>query len=306
MKKTLLKFFLFAIAMCFMACNPTTTTINGNGGGNEGGGSDPVELSSITITSAPNKLLYKVGESFSDSGLVLTATYVDGSNHTVNPSSVVADTSSVGIKTLTVTYTENGVTKDATTNYYVRSADSLTETPVSTGGNIYKFGDFPQTISKINVYSSEPVYNGWYLGSDGYFYEKVTAWLSTGGSVNHICSDGTELVHDQVYYFKVEPIKWKKLTDNYNSSGNALLLAETILKGGICYNHNEENRIINGQTIYPNNYKYSTIRAYLNGSYESGDSQPTTYSGNGFLQIAFTTGYAAGRAAATAVPQPAF
>nr|MCR5171700.1 DUF6273 domain-containing protein [Treponema sp.] len=40
--------------------------------------------------------------------------------------------------------------------------------------------------------------------------------------------------------------------------------------------------------IYPNNYKYSTLRAWLNGKYETGDPQEPTYQDNGFLQKAFT------------------
>ena len=40
--------------------------------------------------------------------------------------------------------------------------------------------------------------------------------------------------------------------------------------------------------IYPNNYKYSTLRAYLNGSYEEDDQQQKIYTGCGFLQKAFT------------------
>ena len=36
-------------------------------------------------------------------------------------------------------------------------------------------------------------------------------------------------------------------------------------------------------------YKYSTIRAYLNGKYEAGDTQTDVYTNKGFLQTAFTS-----------------
>ena len=51
---------------------------------------------------------------------------------------------------------------------------------------------------------------------------------------------------------------------------------------------NTDNRTISGQTVYPNNYQYSTLRAYLNGSYEEDDQQQKIYTGCGFLQKAFT------------------
>ncbi len=49
-----------------------------------------------------------------------------------------------------------------------------------------------------------------------------------------------------------------------------------------------DERTIGNATVYPNNYKYSTIRAWLNGSYETDDTQEKNYEGKGFLQTAFT------------------
>ena len=53
-----------------------------------------------------------------------------------------------------------------------------------------------------------------------------------------------------------------------------MLLAENILTGGIPYYVDRNERTITGAgtkesepaTVYPNNYKYSTIRAWLNGT----------------------------------------
>ena len=56
------------------------------------------------------------------------------------------------------------------------------------------------------------------------------------------------------------------------------------------YRDYQNNRTIDSKTVYPNNYKYSTIRAYLNGKYESDDTQvKTAFENKGFLQTAFTT-----------------
>lgn len=88
-------------------------------------------------------------------------------------------------------------------------------------------------------------------------------------------------------YFLVEPIKWKVITTNYK--GKVLLVAEDILTGHVPYCVSSGNRTIGGKTVCANNYKYSTIRAYLNGRYEADDTQSKTeYAEKGLLQTAFT------------------
>ena len=133
-----------------------------------------------------------------------------------------------------------------------------------------EFGYWPQTVkgADVTVYtklSKEVGMFTYYLGSDGNWY------VEQGGN-----------------YYKVEPIVWRVLTDNYNSTGNALLLAEKILTGGIPYYVSTSQRTIGSQTVHANNWQYSTIRAWLNGSYEASDTQDKTYTGKGFLQTAFT------------------
>ena len=115
-------------------------------------------------------------------------------------------------------------------------------------------------------------------------------------------SDNEWYVELNSTYYKVEPIKWRVLTTNYDHDGNPatagkkLLLAENILINCIYYEYYSVNRIIRLQTISPNNYEHSRIRAYLNGlSYKikSSDSAnqttDSTLVGKGFLQTAFTT-----------------
>ena len=137
-----------------------------------------------------------------------------------------------------------------------------------------EFGYWPQTVKAANVtvytkLSKEVGMFTYYLGDDDEWY------VEQGGN-----------------YYKVEPIVWRVLTDNYNSTGNALLLAEKILTGGIPYYVSTSQRPIGSQTVYPSNWQYSTIRAWLNGLdvVKSDDPQEndTTYTGKGFLQTAFT------------------
>ena len=173
--------------------------------------------------------------------------------------------------------------------YYIAKKDSLTQTPSSwqakeTDGNwywFYKFGDYPQSVSTISSYTSGTVYNGWYLGSDGYFYAKCL----TNVFANDKTTAGGKLTNNTYYYFKVQPLEWRLLSNNFN--GRRLLIARKNLDG-VQYYTSTSNRTINGSTVKANNYKYSTLRAFLNGKYESGDTQSKSYQNQGFLQKAFT------------------
>ena len=112
------------------------------------------------------------------------------------------------------------------------------------------FGEFPQSEKAtsvsidFNVTKNSGAYT-YYKGSDDAWYAELKG-----------------------KYYKVEPIKWRVLTTNYNGTGKKLLLSENALVKCV-YNDNEATNI----------YQYSNIRAYLNGlnEYEKG-----------FLQTAFT------------------
>lgn len=72
-------------------------------------------LTGIAITTQPNKTTYAVGGSFDGTGMVVTATYDTGKTKEVTGFTFSPQTfSSVGTKTVTISYTENGVTKTAT------------------------------------------------------------------------------------------------------------------------------------------------------------------------------------------------
>lgn len=118
---------------------------------------------------------------------------------------------------------------------------------------LVQFGDFPQTkkitaveiIEKLQAKVGDYTY---YLGNDSNWYAKIDS-----------------------SYYKVEPIVWRVLTENYDhdqndsTPGKKLLLAEKILMNRSYYDFYNVNRTINGKTVYPNNYEHSRIRAYLNG-----------------------------------------
>ncbi|MBR5966190.1 MAG: hypothetical protein IK015_08775 [Treponema sp.] len=140
-----------------------------------------------------------------------------------------------------------------------------TETIGSTTYDLVTFGLWPQTIIAAGVTvdknTCQKQDHGAFTyckGSDGEWYveQAEKAWES-----GYKYSDGTTVRRGGTSekWFKVEPIKWRVLTDNYG--GNKLLLAESILIG----KRYDDNK---------NNYKDSEIRAWLIGD---------------FLQSAFTS-----------------
>lgn len=76
---------------------------------------DAPSLSSIAVTTAPTKTAYTAGEAFNSAGMVVTATYTDGSTKVVTGyvfapvSALTADNTAI-----TITYSEGGITKTAT------------------------------------------------------------------------------------------------------------------------------------------------------------------------------------------------
>ena len=79
------------------------------------------------------------------------------------------------------------------------------------------------------------------------------------------------------------------------TSGNKILLAEKALTANVPYYVTTSIRTLNETTIYANNYKYSNIRAYLNGTANQFVTDGGTksiydvdWTGKGFFQTAFT------------------
>lgn len=267
----------------------------------------------------PEKTVFLKGEEFDKTGISISAYLSNNSSWPVDASKWTSDFSSSEIcwqgKTVTASYTIGGVTKTADINatYYVAESDALTQSPVKLpdytgtleGGTYYKFGDFPQTIAshqEDSYYTSDTVRNGWYLGQDGYFYEKCKADPYTEDSV-YTCSDNTVLSKWKIYYFRVEPIVWRALTTTFDHDADGtgdkiLLLAESILTANAYYGnfYIKEARTLNGSTIYHSNYKYSNIRAYLNGTANqfvtdggAATEHDIDWTGKGFIDVAFTS-----------------
>ncbi len=122
---------------------------------------------------------------------------------------------------------------------------------------LVRFGDFPQSAKFTAVVINEKIQAK--MGDYTYYLGNDSCWYASLGSYEH----------DD--YFKVEPIVWRVLTEDYDhdnddsTPGKKLLLATNILMNRSYYDFYNVNRTINGKTVYPNNYEHSRIRAYLNG-----------------------------------------
>lgn len=145
------------------------------------------------------------------------------------------------------------------TSLYTRVTEYDDEDNVTT--DYILFGYYPTTIKADNVtiVSTTTDSNGYYTGSDGCKYAKLTAKLYTttpeASKLTDLAydqfSNGTTIVTGQVYYFKVEPIKWKILKE---SNGIVTLLCENVI---------EARRWDDDK----NNYANSEIREWLNGTF---------------------------------------
>lgn len=151
----------------------------------------------------------------------------------------------------------------------LQKLDLGTDGTAGTSATYVCFGSFPQTLKTEEVTITSKIVkvngNSFYLGSDDNYYAKVKA---SPYLYNYVFSNGESIISGKEYYFKVEPINWRVLTDSYIDAdklnkGN-LVVAENILMPG-CFYELTTTRDISDKTVYPNNYQYSDIRTLLNG-----------------------------------------
>ena len=101
------------------------------------GGGGGVRLVSIAVTTPPAKTVYEYGDSFQSAGMVVTATYSDGASAVVSNYSISPTTfTSVGSQSVTISYTEHGVTKTSTTAVTVNKK-TISAVPSQNGALTY-------------------------------------------------------------------------------------------------------------------------------------------------------------------------
>lgn len=163
------------------------------------------------------------------------------------------------------TFTRKGKTQ---TLVVYKASQTTTDNITDNGDGTITFGDYAQTAYvpyPNQEFSEAPAKNGWYIGSDGNYYGKA----------------GSD-------YYSVKPLVWDVYTENYN--GNKLLVTHNVIYGGILYSEATKNRTINEKTVYPNNYEFSNLRAFLNGKtlYLDDGTTSDKYKNSNFLNMAFT------------------
>lgn len=152
------------------------------------------------------------------------------------------------------------------------NSNSHTEKPlvdtrpiISADGKTITYGLYPQTnfndsfITTILDLLPTPEANGWYL-YEGDYYAKV---IADPNSTPCEFDNGTTISRGTTYWFKCEPIVWNILS---NTNGEYYIVSSVLLDAYCYYGYyySTPNRTIDGQTVYPNSYKYSDIRAWLN------------------------------------------
>lgn len=169
-------------------------------GGNGGGGT--LKLETLTITKQPNKTVYKSGESFDPTGMIVTAGYGYGLTSDVTGYSVSPQVLTDGVTEVVITYTEGRVTKTATVAVTVEKvlvSIAITNNPTKMVYSYLEKFD-PEGMVVTATFSDDstapasgytyPSTNFTTLGSQqvqiGYEYEGVTKYATLSVTVNPV------------------------------------------------------------------------------------------------------------------------
>ena len=115
-----------------------------------GGGGGGVKLVSIAITTPPAKTTYVSGETFNPAGMVVTATYSNGATlkatgYSFSPDTALTD----GTTSVTIEYTEGGVTKTAEQAITVVHRLTKIEITAQPTKKVYEYGDSFQSTGMV-------------------------------------------------------------------------------------------------------------------------------------------------------------
>ena len=153
-------------------------------------------LSSISLNTDNVKKSFTTDDTFTSAGLVVTASYSNCSSRTVTPTNVsTPDLSSAGDKTVTVTYTENEVTKTATYTINVAAVVKHTVTWKTCGGTTFKTEQYVDGTA-LALPSPAPGAN-----TEGKaFFGWITEEHYTGSSAPATITAGSAVKADATYY----------------------------------------------------------------------------------------------------------
>ena len=168
-------------------------------------------LESIAITTQPSKTVYEYGDSFASAGMVVRATYSDGATanvtgYTYSPTAL----NTVGTQTITVSYTERGITKTTTLSVTVERK-SIATVPSQSGTLTYtgnaqspswsNYNSAQLTLGGVTSGTNAGSYNATftptanYRWSDGSTAAKTVAW-SIGKAAGSLSISPTSMTLD--------------------------------------------------------------------------------------------------------------
>ena len=149
----------------------------------------------------------------------------------------------------------------------------------------YKYGDLEYYAWYIDKDYNGAKYRG-VIFSD---YRPDSTVNSSSSSATY--QDDNGYMEETVYWFKYEPIRWRVVKQ---SNGKALAISELILDSQ-CFYTDRNTRKNGNETIYANNWEYSSLRQWLNHNFynvafnanqknaiiaESVDNKTTAYDGS--------------------------
>lgn len=192
----------------------------------------------------------------------------------------------------------SGVTAGYKFHDTVEPAPATDKDSAGTSGTYVYFGDFPQTVKADKVIidkTTTKTMGGmtYYKGSDDFWYAECYE-NAYAQYMNYTNNKSVKVKSENsIQYFKVEPIKWRVLSESYDhdlnsdTSGKKILLAENILNSGKKYDIDGANNSTKGKA---NDWNSSYIRQYLNGVAFSEDVKvyDKNIENKGFLQSAFS------------------
>ena len=247
---------------------------------------DARELESIAITTPATKTTFNTGDTFSSDGLVVTATFSDASSSVIVPVVETPDMSSVGTKTVNVSYTFKEVTKstsydivvEARPAFAVTLADDstiLTETEAGSGVEL------PSRTTNIEGYT----FVGW---SETECDAKTTTSPTIIPTGTYYPTENVTLY--PIYKQTVSSTGWELVTDlSKVTEGVYALVTST-------YNNSKEYKAFNG-SISSSGHGSTTTSGFefTNGfaaSAPEGTCELTlTISGSGFTMYKEGNGY---------------
>lgn len=150
-----------------------------------GGGGGGIKLASIAIITPPDKTQYRPGQTFNPAGMTVRATYSNGATAvatgwTYSPSGALAE----GTESVTILYTEGGVTAQAQQAVTVQKANITV--PTQSGSLTYNGG--PQSPTWSNYDTAEMTIGGVTSGTNAGSYN---AQFSLKDTVGTQWADGT-------------------------------------------------------------------------------------------------------------------